>query len=109
MRGLTFNNVRLELSTPDLRPAVFLDNITDAAVSGLGAQGTLEAESLLRFRDTRDVLLTGSRVLTQAAVFMKLEGAASQGITIDGGDLSKASKPLAYSRGASERAVKLRL
>ena len=109
VRGLTLNNVRLEVTKPDLRPAVIFDNVVDAAVNGLSAQGTLQAESLLRFNDTREVLLTASRVLTPAAVFLKLEGAANEGITIDGGVLSKASKPLAYSRGATERAVKLRV
>ncbi len=109
VRGLTLNNVRLEVTKPDLRPAVIFDNVVDAAVNGLSAQGTLLAESLLRFNDTREVLLTASRVLTPAAVFLKLEGAANEGITIDGGVLSKASKPLAYSRGATEKAVKLRV
>ena len=109
VRGLTLNNVRLEVTKPDLRPAVILDNVVDAAVNGLSAQGTLQAESLLRFNDTREVLLTASRVLTPAAVFLKLEGAANEGITIDGGVLSKASKILAYSGGATERAVKLRV
>ena len=109
VRGLTLNNVRLEVTKPDLRPAVIFDNVADAAVNGLSAQGTMQAESLLRFNDTREVLLTASRVLTPAAVFLKLEGAANDGITIDGGALSKASKPLAYGSGASEQAVKLRL
>src|SRR6266850_2462226 len=108
VRGLTLNNVRLEVTKPDLRPAVIFDHVVDAAVNGLSAQGTLGAESLLRFNDTREVLLTASRVLTPAAVFLKLEGVANDGITIDGGVLSKASKPLAFSRGATERAVKLR-
>jgi hypothetical protein len=108
VRGLTLNNVRLEVTKPDLRPAVIFDHVVDSTVNGLSAQGTLQAESLLRFNDTRDVLLAASRVLTPAAVFLKLEGIANDGITIDGGVLSKASKPLAFSRGATERAVKLR-
>jgi hypothetical protein len=109
VRGLTLHNVRLEVKTPDLRPALILDNVTDAAVNGLSAQGNAQAESLLRFIDTRNVLLTASRVLAPAAVFLKLEGAANEAITIDGGDLSKAGKPLAYSRGATAKAVKLRV
>jgi hypothetical protein len=63
----------------------------------------------LRFIDTRDVTLTASRVLTPASVFLQLEGAANEGITIDGGNLSKAATPLAYTRGATDKAVKLRV
>jgi hypothetical protein len=109
VRGLTLQNVRLEVAKADLRPAVIFDNVTDSAVNGFSAQGTLKADSLLRFNQTRDVLLTGSRVLTPVAVFLKLEGAANDGITIDGGDLSKAVKPVAFGNGASEKAVRLRL
>ena len=108
VRGLTLNNIRLEAIRPDLRPAIIFDNVADSSVNGLSAQGNPQAYSVLRFVDTREVLLTASRVLTPAAAFLELEGAASDGITIDGGDLSKASKPLIYSRGATEKNVKLR-
>ncbi|MGA2269744.1 MAG: glycosyl hydrolase family 28 protein [Bryobacteraceae bacterium] len=108
VRGLTLNDVRFEVVKPDLRPAVVLDHVADAALGGLSAQGNTEAKSVLRFIETRDVLLTAPRVLTPAAVFLEVEGAASQGITIDGGDLSKAATPLAFEAGAGQRAVKLR-
>lgn len=109
VRGLTLHNVRLEVTAPDLRPAVVFDQVADAAVNGLNAQGSPQAESLLRFVNTRDTLLTASRVLTPTAVFLRLEGAANDGITIDGGHLSKADKLLAYGGGATEKAVKLRV
>ncbi len=53
-------------------------------------------------------MLTATRVLTPAATFLQLEGAANQGIIIDGGDLSKAAQPLAFQNGATLEAVKLR-
>jgi len=106
VHGLTLDNVRLEVKTADLRPAVVFDHVADAAVNGLSAQGNPKAESLLRFIDTRDVLLTAVRVLTPAAVFLKIEEASSAEITIDGGDTSKAAKPLAFSGGATAKAVK---
>jgi hypothetical protein len=109
VRGLTLHNVRLEVAAPDLRPAVVFDQVADAAVNGLSAQGSSRAESLLRFVNTRDILLTASRVLTPSAVFLRLEGEANDGITIDGGHLSKADKLLAYGDGATEKAVKLRV
>lgn len=108
VRGLTLHNVRFETATPDLRPAVVFDHVTDAAVNGLGAQGNPDAESVLRVIESRDVLLTAPRVLTPAAVFLQVEGAANGNIAIDGGDLSKAAQPLAFKNGAEEKAVKLR-
>ncbi len=96
VRGLTLNNVRFELANPDARPAVVFDHVTDAAINGLSVQGAKEAESVLRFIETRDVLLTATRVLTPAPVFLQTEGSTSAEIIIDGGDLSKAEKPLAF-------------
>jgi Glycosyl hydrolases family 28 len=108
VRGLTLNNVRFEVVEPDLRPAVVLDHVTDAAFSGLSAQGNAQAKSVLRFVETQDALLTASRVLTRAAAFLQVDGAASKVITIDGGDLSKAATPVVFESGAGNEAVKLR-
>jgi hypothetical protein len=108
VRGLTLNNVRFAVASPEMRPALVFDHVTDAAIAGLSAQGTKEAESLLRFIATQDVLLTAPRVLALASVFLRVEGPASQGIIIDGGDISKAAAPLSFNAGASSEAVKLR-
>ncbi len=107
-RGLTLQNVRLQVSQPDLRPAVIFDHVEDAAINGLNVQGDPGAESVLRFIDSRQTLLTATRVLTPASVFLQLEGSANEGITIDGGDLSKATTALAFKNGATEKGVKLR-
>ena len=107
-RGVTLQNVRFEVSTPDLRPAVIFDHVEDAAVNGLNVQGNPQAESVVRFIDSTHALLTATRVLTPAAVFLQLEGAATQAITIDGGDLSRAATPVTYKSGATPAAVKVR-
>ncbi len=107
-KGITLQNVRLQTSQPDLRPAVIFDHVEDAAIIGLSVQGNQQAESALRFIDSKQTLLTATRVLTPAAVFLQLEGTANEGITIDGGDLSRAAKPLAFTSGATEKGVKLR-
>lgn len=108
VRGLTLQNVRFEVTNPDLRPAVVFDHVTDAAVNGLAAQGNLEAESLLRFIASRDVLVTAARLLTPAKVFAQVEGADSAGIVIDGGDLAKAGKPVEFTREAKPDAARVR-
>ncbi len=109
VRGLTFHNVRFEVATNELRPAVVFDHVTDAAIDGFSLQGNEKAESLLRFIETSDVLLSASRVLTPTAVFLQVEGATSKGITIDGGDLSKAVMPLSFKADAQQKSVKLRI
>jgi hypothetical protein len=108
-RGVTLQNVRLQVSEPDLRPALIFDHVQGASIRGLSVQGDPGAESVLRFIDTKDVLVSGTHLLTPSAPFLQLEGAGSASITVEGGDVSKASAPVAYKAGASETAVKLRV
>jgi hypothetical protein len=107
VRGLTLSDVRFEVATADLRPAMVFDHVLDATVNGFAAQGNAQAE-LLRFIDSRDVLVSAARVLTPAAAFLQLEGDGNGGITVDGGDLSKASEAVVLKAGAKKDAVKVR-
>jgi hypothetical protein len=107
VRGLTLDDVRFDLATPDLRPALVFDHVEDVALNGFSAQGNSEAESLLRFTDTREALLTACRVLTPCAAFLHVEGRANAGITVAACDLSKATTPLVFSRGAGRESVRL--
>jgi polygalacturonase len=109
VRGLSANNVRLECVQADARPAVVFDNVQDATVLGLTVGGSPDVESALRIVNSRDVLLTSPRLISPAPVFLQVEGEGNERITVDGGDISKAGKPLATARGASEKAVRLRI
>jgi polygalacturonase len=105
-RGITLDNVRLEIITSDLRPALILDHVQDVAIRGLQVQGDPASESVLRFVNTKDVLLTATRLLTPAAVFLQVEGTENSNIKAAGSDLSKAKVPLAFNDGASEKMVR---
>ena len=104
VKGLTLQNVRLEFDAPDARPAIILDNIHDASIVNLSAKGNPGSE-LLRFINTTDVLISAARILNAAEVFLKVEGAASEGIVVNGGDLRKATLPLLFENGALKESV----
>ncbi len=108
VRGLTLHNVRFTVTKPDLRPAIVFDRVNDATINGLAAQGSPEAETLLRFTDSRDVLLTAPRVLTPTAVFLQIEGASSTNVAVDGGDLTKAARLTRLGSGVPETAIRMR-
>jgi polygalacturonase len=108
VRGLTMQNIRFQVSAPDLRPAVVFDQITDATIQGLSVEGNPAAESTLRFTGSKQVLLTAPRVLSQAATFLQLEGTGNDRIVVDGGDISNAATALSFRDGANSSAVKLR-
>ena len=94
------DNGRFQVASPELRPAVAFDRVRDATVSGMSVEGNARAESALRFTDTQDVLLSGVRLTTPAAVFLAVEGGENQNIKVQGGDFSKAGKPLAACAAA---------
>lgn len=103
-RALTFNNIRFETATPDLRPAIILDHVSDASFAAVSVEGNTSSESALRFMDTQQVYVTGTRILKQAKTFLQVEG-KSGGILVQGGDLRGAEKKIAFANGAEENAV----
>ena len=102
------SDIRFETSSPDLRPALILDHVEDATVMGLSVKADAKAESALRLIDSKDVLIAAPRLLSMTETFLQLEGGSNERITLDGGDVSRAAKALAYASGASEASVKHR-
>jgi len=108
VRGLTLDNVRIETTNPDLRPAVVLDNVADASISNVTTQGNPAGPSVLRCINTTDTLIASPRLLTPAAVYMAVEGERSADITLDGGDIRRAKKDVTFERGATAKAARIR-
>jgi len=108
VKGLTLQNVRFEYDEPDARPAIIFDNVEDATVNGLTAKGN-SGNELLRFINSKDILLTATKLLVASKTFLKVEGAASEGIVVDGGDLRKAIQQVAIENGATKESAKFRV
>lgn len=107
VRGITLSNVRFQTATPDLRPAVVLDHAEDVAFNGFSVQGDPQAGSVVRLTDCKQVLISAARVLTPSSAFIEVEGAGSENIAVDGGDLSRAACPAVFKDGALPTVVKL--
>ena len=107
VKGLTLQNIRLQVASSDLRPAVIFDHVSDAAISTLSIEGDPGAESALRFINSKDILMSAPRLLTPTGVFLQIEGPDNAGITVDGGDISKAQRPLTAKDNARIEAVKM--
>jgi hypothetical protein len=108
VKGLTLHNVRFEYDEPDARPAVIFDNVEDATVNGLSAKGS-DGMELLRFINSKDVLLTGTRLLSSSSVFLSVQGSSSRDITVSGGDIQKAKQSLVTDKGAEKTAVRMQV
>lgn len=106
VKGLTLQNVRLEYKNTDYRPAIIFDRVIDAALNNVSLQGSTNAETTIRFINSKDVLVSAARILTPAKAFLQLEGTGNSGIQVDGGDFSKAGTPLILSNGATQNMIK---
>ena len=105
VRGLTLQNIRFELDSADLRPAVVCDDADDVEISNFRAEGNAKAECLIRLQNARGVFVHGSRPLSQVAAFVRVEGGQSRDIALSGNDLRRASKPTEIGGGAPESAI----
>jgi polygalacturonase len=103
VKGLSLHNIRFEYEQADERPAIVFDNVQDASVTSLTAKGT--TNELLRFINTKDVLLSAIKIISAAGKFLQVEGSNSEGIIIQGGDLRKAKQLFAFENGALQNAV----
>ena len=56
-RGVTLDHVVLDYRTADYRPAVYLNDVDDASISGLKAESEKETESIFVVDNSRDVVM----------------------------------------------------
>jgi polygalacturonase len=105
VKGLELHNVKFQAIEAELRPALIMDHVKDAAIHSLCIDGDKDAESTLRLIESEDVLLTATRLIKPAGVFLQVEGAGSKNISIEGGSLSNAARLSAFTSGAQKSAV----
>ncbi len=108
VKGLTLDNVSFNYVNSDLRPAIVFDSVAGASINNMCVEGNINSESALRFIDSKDILLTATRLTSPANVFLQVEGKGNMNIKIDGGDLTKSKKILNFKRGAVPHSAEVR-
>jgi len=104
VKGLTFENITLDTTAPDLRPALVGEDVEDLELSNFRASGQ-GSETLLRLRDARQVYLHGCRPLDAVPVFLRVEGDGSTGLLLQANDLRQAAQGYILAEGASDEAI----
>ncbi|MCU0916194.1 MAG: glycoside hydrolase family 28 protein [Planctomycetes bacterium] len=105
VNGLRLANVQLQWAADDKRHAVVLEDVTNATIDALNAAPSAGAASLLRLGDVRDVFIRGCTPLAGTDVFLTLQGARSEGVTLCGNDLRHAQKAVAVDADVAPGAV----
>jgi len=88
VRGLRLMNLQLQLAGEDKRHAVVFEDVRNATVDGLDASYSNGAASVLRFGDVQRIAVRGCTPPAGTGVFLKLQGAASGGVTLTANDFS---------------------
>jgi hypothetical protein len=103
-KGVTFEDVTVESSALDMRPAFVGDDVQDLELSNVRAGGASQL-ALIRLRDARQVYVHGCRALDDVPVFVRVEGARSRDILLQANDLRRAAADSAVAEGGSIEAV----
>jgi Glycosyl hydrolases family 28 len=104
MRGLVLENVSFELTSPDMRSAVFCSDSEDIRISNLAATSSPDT-SVVTARNCIGVRLSNTEPRPKAAVLLRLEGAKSDGVILEDNDPRGFTKPFLCTDGASENAI----
>jgi Glycosyl hydrolases family 28 len=105
VKDLVFNNVRFDLASPDLRPAVVCDDAEGLDFSDFQAEGNEGSGSLLRLEQARRVFIHGSCSLNAVGAFLRVEGTGSHQIGLSGNDFRQTRRVLELREGAPSDAV----
>ena len=105
IKGLKLTNVQLQLAADDKRHAVVFEDVKDAALDGLDAPWSDGAASLLRLADVQDVFIRNCRPPAGTQVFVSLQGAQTNGVTLTGNDFRAVKKVIEAGEAVPQTAI----
>jgi hypothetical protein len=92
VRGLRMHNVEFDVERPDLRAALFCNDVEDLELNAFRAQGHPEAQALIHLQNTRDAWITASRPTSPCAAFVHIEDSPDEALRLEANDLRYARK-----------------
>ncbi len=103
--GLKLANVQLQLAGNDRRHAVVFEDVRNVALDALDAAWSAGAVAPLRLTDVRDVLIRGCRPTRGMDVFLQVQGAKTEGVTLTGNDFRGLKKMIEADESVAKTAV----
>jgi polygalacturonase len=97
---IRMHNVEFEADQPDARPAVSCDDVTGLLISGLEATASVGDAPLVALHNTKDAVLSGSRIPAASRVFVQVSGPESTEIAVSGCTTHPSQQPITYTQGA---------
>lgn len=90
--GLRLDGIDLKVDKPDARAAVILEDVRKADLKAVVAAPPAAGGPVLWLRSVRDCLLHRSRPRAGATTFVRLSGAETAGVRLEGNDFSQVER-----------------
>ncbi len=106
-RALTLDNVELSVDQPDARPAVVLDDVQGARMRKFSATPPIEGQPLVWLRSVRDYHLSGLRARPGTTAVLRLSGAHTARIRLEGNDFREADQVAMIDASVAATALRI--
>lgn len=107
VRGLTLDDLELRADQPDARPAVVLDDVHGARMRTLRATPPTQGQPLVWLRSVRDYHLSGLRAPAGTKAVLRLSGAHTARIRLEGNDFSQVDEVALIDASVAETALRM--
>ena len=105
VKGLTFQNLRLETSAPDYRHAIVLDDVNEAVIDSLDSPFAAGAEGLICCTNSRDIFIRDCRPPKGTELFIDLRGKQTGNVLLMCNDFSGVDQISRYADDVPESAL----
>ncbi len=105
VRKLSLRNFNLTYDKPELRPALFCQDVTDLSLAEISAAGQNDGEPLIRLDQVKGTWVRDCRAMPGANTFLLVTGDQSSGIRMIGNDFGNVVKAVEVSGEVSGNSV----
>lgn len=103
--GITLDHVTFDLESPDFRAALVGEDVLDLDLSHIRLSGTAGEGPALRFSGVKGASIHGCRLLSEAQVFLQLEGDGNESIRLTANDIREAKKEIDFTEVTGQKAI----
>jgi len=107
VKGLKFQNLRLDTSASDYRHAIVFDDVNDAVIDSLDAPFAAGGAGMIRCTNSRNVFVRNCRPRKGTELFLDLHGSQTEHILMMSNDFSNVNQISFLSDNVSESALVL--
>lgn len=104
--NIRMSNIKLDHINPDLRPAIFFDDVSGINMRDCLLRGHTSGESLIRLKEVSDVLIADTHPYNDINVFVKISGRNTKNIILRNNILLRTKNVIEQSKEVKETEVK---